>query len=250
MEKDAFSLALIKTNFSGLELRIVHAALYLRGKKISIDSLRYLLENVKTYRIEKAVEDLVQKGILLKTGINGSPLFLLDVNSEFSEWGVLREIANSGHTNKELYINNNNKNNTLLPKTGTQQIHGTIKKKSPAIMFFDYVKSLNSFTYSASSSMVELGRAKRLYTEALELTHSPEEAQTALMDYFEELYANEWFQGHVKFPIGYALTRFSAWYKSIPPKPRDIRENEELIKRRMKYNFTSRKWEVASVDRG
>lgn len=241
--KIAFSLsaALAQAGFSALELQVILTVMnltYGRNQtkaEMSIDDLRFLLgnrTNARTPRVEKVVNDLLDKNVLFKQGIN-QHRFILGLQKDFEKWGAVEPKSANSNDNVSSYNNNN-----------TNQSSKLAKSSSVPMQLMEYVAKLTGVSYkSIMFSRLELGRANKLYAQALQFYRSPLEASWALRDYADYVFADQWARDNAKMPIALMGRDFERWMKALPKKTRDIEANEKFSGFRMRYNLRKREWE-------
>lgn len=189
-------------------------------------------------RVQEALDGLVEKHLVFRQQLaNGE--HLLGIQKDFDKWGVHSEKVDKlvHPTNVTDCINTKAISTTRVDKDVQSNLLTTER-------LLWYMLTALNLKYGYKLVGVELKRCKAIYTQALGLTRSPEDAYWAVRDYADYLLADDWFRGNVKFPFAYMLTRFERWYKAIPKKTWDLREEEKHIGRRYKWNFKIKNWEV------
>jgi hypothetical protein len=247
--KIAFDLdqALIRADLSGLEKDVTRAVMHLsygNGKKtaeLSVEDLRILLSSearqVRSYRIRECLDSLVSKRVLTRTAIN-QYASVLGVQKDFEKWFIAEEALPEEVQKIGMSINRsivNNKSSSI----GLQNICTTICV---------YTHRAYQGTYGIGAYRTELKHAKQLYREALMLTRDPVKAAQAIKDYVDDLNSQEWFS-QCKMRLVYMSSRFRAWYKAAPSKPKNIKEQEEDTGYKFRYNRTTKQWEITSTRR-
>lgn len=238
--------ALAAAKLSGLEKEVVLAVIYFTygsGKTkaaIENDDIQVFVagdRRIRNDRVEAAITSLVEKNVLYVINLNQHQR-IMGVQKDFEKWGqVLNEKTEgtdreSGQKFQVLRSSNNKYINTI-----------TTSRRDKLSTLQEYAYRNTDFKYGPSAWGVERKFARLLYKEALLLTGEPRAALIALKDYIDELQAQEWFAG-VKMRLSYMHSRFRQWLKSIPAKPRDIREQEEITGYRFKY--INRRWEMSN----
>lgn len=228
-------LALERVDFNRLESRVIRAVIYLTygaGKtkaEIQPEDIRYLLgaeKKLKTARIEETIARLLNRGVLFE-GLMPNGTKLLGLQKDYDKWDKMSPTLQEVN----IYINN------------TSSIEGD--KMSPPERLLAYVQRKSKFKYGVSAYRVERKYAKQLYIEALSLTRSPLEALYLLKDFIDE-HADWMQQKGVKFICTYLSSRFAAWAAQIPRKPLAVKEDEEALGKRYRYNVRLKQWEVAT----
>jgi hypothetical protein len=72
-------------------------------------------------------------------------------------------------------------------------------------------------------------------------TKNADEAYQLITDFIDQ---DEWMQANVRMQFTYMSSRFEAWRVQIPRKPKQIREDEEALGRRYRYNVKTKTWEA------
>lgn len=234
---DDLQLAITQQVFSGLERCVLDAVMMLTYRKgvtkaqISLEDIRLLMGNsdkVRPNRVKTAFERLVNMNVLFVQATKAEPV--IGVQKDFDRWEVTMadKMSATKDSSKYIYITKS----TLV---------GADKMSAQEVLL-RYVMGKSNVKFTLTSYRVEKGRAKGLLLEATRLTKDPRAAATALKDYFDEIFADDFVKNNVKFPIAYALTRFEAWYKQIPAMPKNIRQEQEASGWRYKYNHKRKDW--------
>ena len=236
---DSLVVAICRAEFSAVQMRILLAVMnmtYRVGKtkaSISADDLRYAT-GAKAYKVQKAMGELVDRRVLfVQHMVSGTRL--VGIQKDYDLW-----LPKTGNANTSLLVSNNNPPVRELPKMGNKGNHAT----PPGRILTWMLRELN-IELTLGAWRKEYSNMVKLYTMALDLAHTPSEAIRALRDYFDYL-DNPSFRAKVTRPASYMTTGFTNWYKSIPPKPRDIGEQEEITGYRFRYNLNSKRWEMTS----
>lgn len=223
-----------RADFTSLERNVIDAVIvftYGIGKtkaEITVEDIRYLLGAPKKLRTDRIAAVLVklieQKVVFRQELVNGKQL--LGIQKDYDKWVSSDKM--SPLINK-LYIN------TVTIYSGD--------KMSPPERLLAYAQRKSNFRYSLGSYKAELKMAKLLYIEALQKTRVPLQALFLLKDFID---LDEWMQANVKMQFTYMYSRFGAWSAQVPKlKPREVREDEEAMDCRYRYNVRLKQWEKA-----
>jgi len=227
-------LAIASGGFTTVELGVLHGVMYFtygNGKKkaeISTEDIRYLLgadKSLRTDRLNEAITRLLARRVLYRQELtNGKQL--LAIQKDYDLWHdkmspTLRDVS--------LQVINNN----IPIRVGD--------KLSPPERLLDYVQASARFKYSVTSWRLERKWAKLLYVETLARVKNSDDALNLITDFIDE---NEWMRLNVKFPFTFMYSRFEAWRLQIPRKPREIRETEEAMGKRYRYDVKLKQWRV------
>lgn len=218
--------AIVRAKLSGLEKEVVLAVIYFTygsGKtRANIDTQDIQIfimgdRRIRTDRVAAAVIALTQKNVLYTINLTDHQQ-IMGIQKDFERWNV----------------------KTVIDKSGVSERPTRDKLSS----LQEYAYRDTSFNYGPTAWNVERRCARLLYSEALSLTGDPKEAALALKDYIDELRDQEWFN-QVKMRLTYMRSRFRQWYKSIPPKPRSVAEDELDTGYRHTYNLKTKQWRMS-----
>jgi phage replication O-like protein O len=229
------SLALLRHPLTNLELKILLAIMHLTyGNNktkavIEVEDLRYLMGAEKSLRTDRLLENLnnlVAKNLVLRQQKDDKQV--LGVQKDFDKWqNVLEENDKMSPTINSSYS---------YSKKGTRSVGD---KMSTPELLLDYAQKQSHIKYSLNVWRVERKFAKQLYMEALQLTRDPVVAAQTLKDYID---GDEWMRQNVRHQFTYMSSRFKQWYKSLPAKPRDVKDNEKITGKTYRYNTRTKTW--------
>lgn len=228
-------LAILRADFSALEIRVIEAVAHMTygvGKKkaeISSEDIRYLLgadKKLRTDRIEEAVSGLLTRKVLFRQElVNGKQI--LAIQKDYEQWRDKMSLTLQDYK----FINLN-----IIPERVGDKMSSSAPERLLA-----YAQSKCKFTYSIAAWRTERKYARQLYIDVLGKTASAEEAFNLITDYIDQ---DVWMQANVKMQFTYMSSRFEAWRVQIPRKPREIRENEEALGKRYRFNVKNKSWEM------
>lgn len=241
---DGLFIALYQYSLGALERRVLDVVIFftyragLTKAEISIEDIQNQINGgVRPNRIQEAMDSLLEQGLIFKQPIN-QHRYILGVQKDFERWGGSTDLSGQNvrvYKYKRSFINTNTTSPdelSALPETASQKL-------------VKYCLKQLGLSLTGKIYMIEVGRAKKLLALSARLTQSPVTGAKAIKDFFDELNQEEWFKGHVQFPVAYMLTRFERWYKSIPAKPKSVRENEAVTGKPFKYNVKTKQWEIS-----
>lgn len=235
--------AIMRFEFSALERRILDAIMrytYAAGKTradITAEDIRLMIEGskrVRTDRIEQAVNKLVHQNVL---SISPKQLGLQKDYTRWLEGKVDKMSSTLKGINNYIYITNSRR---VVDKMSTSPSN----PPSTVENLLAYSQETSGFVHGITAWRIERMWANKLYRKYLTITNDPKLAWNLVQDYIDE---NEWMRQNVQRQFAYMYSRFDQWYKQIPRKPREIRENEEATGRRNRYNVTKKRWEEANA---
>ena len=237
---DDLVVAICRERFSAAQLKILLAVMNMTYRvnktkaSISPDDLRYATGE-KRYTIETELDKLIhRKVVYLQHLTNG--IRVIGFQKDYDMWLPKNGNANTSNLN----VINNISTRRELPNFGNKGNHNT----PPGRILTWMLKELN-ITLGTGAWRKEYSNMVKLYTTALDIAHEPKQAMQALRDYFDYL-DNPSFRAKVTRPASYLNTGFHNWYKSLPPKTRDVAEQEEIMGYRYRYNLNNRRWEQTS----
>lgn len=240
---DKLVVAMLREDFTAVQFRVIFAIMNMTfrvGKTKAIitnDDLRYAT-NSKAYKVQAAVGDLLDRKILFAQHLtNGQRL--LGIQKDYDQW-----LPKMGTTiNSYLEVNNNNLARSAVPKMGNKGQRGNSLTPPGRILTW-VLKELN-IELKLGAWRKEYSKMVELYVTALDLAHEPYEAYRAIKDYFDFL-DDPSFRSKVTRPASFMLTGFKNWYRQLPKKTKDIREQEEVTGYRFRYNIRYSRWEMSN----
>lgn len=245
---DSLQAAIMRREFSALERRVLDGIMrftYRAGKtraEITPEDIRLMIEGerrVRTDRIEQVLVKLTKQNVITTQPWNNNK-YLIGIQKDFDKWvNKLSDVDNLSSTLQEIYINTNNTSSIVADNLSTK---GSADKATVPEKLVAYSQKRSGMTHSISTWRLERSYAIKVYKTALELTNDPKSALLAIRDYMDE---NEWMRLNVQRQFAYMNTRFEMWYRQIPRKPREVREDEEALGKRYRYNVSKKLWEVA-----
>jgi phage replication O-like protein O len=228
-------LAILRADFSALEIRVIEAIAHMTygvGKKkaeISTEDIRYLLgadKKLRTDRIDQVITELLTRKVLFRQElINGKQLLALQ--KDYDLWTDKMSLTLQDY--KLININNPSK------RVGDKMSLSIPEK------LLDYAQSRSKYKLSIQQWRIERKYARQLYIEVLERTRAGEEAFQLITDYIDQ---NDWMRANVQLQFTYMANRFEAWRVQIPRKPKQVREDEEALGRRYRFNVKTKTWEA------
>lgn len=216
--------AIVRAKLSGLEKEVVLAVIYFTygsGKiRANIDNqdLQIFIagdRRIRQERVDAAVTALTQKNVLYTIDLTDYQR-IMGVQKDFEKWNTSLKSASAGATER--------------------------RARDKLTSLQEYAYNGTSFKFGPTNYGVERKFARLLYTESLSLTGDAREAALALKDYVDELRSQDWFETGVKMRMSYMHSRFRQWYKSIPPKPRSVAEDELDTGYRHRFNLKTGGW--------
>lgn len=217
---DDLVTAFFKGDFTAVQLRVLLCILqmtYRVGKTkaaITVEDLRYAT-GMKKYKIDTALEPLIANNVIFVQSE-----LVIGLQKDWETWG---KYAWKSPTQPDTA-------SIKMPKSGSpmdrlvQHYH---KKLVLEVNYFQWNK--------------ERQAAVDIYTYALSRVHNPQEALAAIDDYFESL-RDKLLAVHL--PFCYMKPGFSRWLGAIPQKPKGVREDEEFLGIRHRWNPRSKSWEA------
>lgn len=231
-------LALLQYDFSGLELRIVMAVMFLSygaGKKkaqMTTEDIRYIMgasDKLRTDRINAALGRLFERNILFRQElVNGEQI--LGIQKDYELWLTNDKVSGLN----VLSVNTNSKNKTYEVRSDKMSVLAPAPDR-----LVQYAMEKGHFKHSLPSYKAELKQAKRLYQEVIGKTHSGSEAFNYICDYIND---DEWMRSNVKMQFTYMSTWFPKWFAQIPPKPAQVTRDERESGFRHRYDVKGKQW--------
>jgi phage replication O-like protein O len=237
-------IAIARYDLTGLERRVLDAVIYVtygsqptRTKaEMTIEDIRYLLgadDKLRTDRLKAALDKLIGEGIIFRQElVNGKQL--LGVQKDYDRW-----VPPDKMSEVNINIKSSLRSNTY--KISSDKMSGA----PTPVKLMEYAMSQTQFRYSTSTYRAELKQAKRLYLEVLGKVMNGELAYNLIVDYIDE---HDWIRQHTRFIFTHMNSTFFQWYAQIPRKPREIRESEEALGRRYRYNVRNKNWEATGAN--
>lgn len=231
-------IAILQADWSGLDKDVFHAIAYLTygnsktKAEVTPQDIRYLMgagPKLRTDRIADSVARLLaRQAIFQQELVNGS--YLLGIQKDYDRWIPTDKMSATlqGISNINIY---------KYPKA--------TDKMSVPDRLLAYVQERSGFTYAIPKWRLERKYAVELYSKALARLKDPNDAYQAITDYIDE---NEWMRENVKMQFTFMSQWFPRWLAQIPPKTRAIRDEEQTLGRRFKYNIKGKQW-VATNER-
>jgi hypothetical protein len=227
-------VAIDRAGWSMWQRRVVSAVMYFtygNGKtktELSAEDIRYYLGAPKTLRaayVESEVQKLITARVLFRQVLaNGKQI--LGLQKDYDLWALMVNGTLQGLSS------------SVLKEDPVRQVVLTVNAPERLL---DYVQEKCGFKYSIPKWRVERKFAKNLYVETLMRTKNADEAYQLITDFIDQ---DEWMQANVRMQFTYMSSRFEAWRVQIPRKPKQIREDEEALGRRYRYNVKTKTWEA------
>lgn len=215
------------------QFKVLHAVRYLENP--TLQAIKYLT-NIQLVRVEEAVAMLHRKQLVEVTS-RGVRL------RDECEW--CRNCLSSRVPCKmHRLLRSSKKYLQLLRSNSLNNLHEAI---SPAFSIVAYVELKLQRTFPSSKWQAEASNAAKLYKLALSLTGDERRIEQLIVDYLDLLLEDSFFTSKVKYPVGYMYGGFAQYYVSIPMKPREILEQEELTGYRFTFNNKRKKWEMKNA---
>jgi len=236
---DDLVVAFVERRFTAPQLRVLLSIMFLTyrtGKtkaKMSVHDIRYLCGE-RTERVATALSQLNEWNVIsCQTTRDGGTV--VGIQKDYDGW------LSPPLTDKKAAIFAKTDINSLAI-TNTSNLRGVWgDEKSGGDTLLAEVQQRLGKVFTSTVWRVERRKAKELYTAVLVRVKDPEQTMQLLLDCLDHL-NQPGFSDRVSFPISLLAKQFLEWYKSIPPKPRQIREQEEITGHRFRYDIKTGRW--------
>lgn len=232
-------LAFTERRFTASQYRTLLSIMFLTygaGKKtakMSIHDIRYL-SGERSNQVTAAITQLNEWNVITvqATRDGGN---VVGIQKDYERWLSPPLTDKKASKITQNYINGSSSVNT----SNTRGVWGD--EKSGGDKLLAEVQRVLDRTFTATVWRVERRKAKELYTALLQRRKDPDEVMSLLLDCLAYL-DNPNFRAGVTFPVSVLATAFPNWYKQLPPKPRSIREQEEITGHRFRYDIRKGQW--------
>lgn len=235
-------LAFTERRFTASQYRTLLSIMFLTygaGKKtakMSVHDIRYL-SGERSNQVTDAIKQLSEWNVItIQTTRDGGNV--VGIQKDYERWLSPPLTDKKASKITQNYINSSNTVNT----SNTRGVWGD--EKSGGDKLLAEVQRRLDRVFTPTVWRVERRKAKELFTALLTRVKDSEEVMNLLLDCLDFLDTPQ-FRAGVTFPISVLVTAFPNWYKQIPTKPRDVREQEELLGKRFKYDLKTKRWVIA-----